>query len=97
MSFSNYRIIQYANEQGEVYFQIQQVGYDVNGVPKQLGDMNQMQAQSVEALKNVLIHQMAALTLPALDSKIFNKKSTHSAEDTISMIKTKDTKTNVQS
>ena len=71
--FTNFRLVQYTNESGEVYFQIQQVVYDDEGTPIKCVDATIPRSHEVEALKNQMIQQISALTLPVLDSKIFNK------------------------
>lgn len=83
--FSNYRVIQYTQESGEVYFQIHQVVYDKDGIPTQLTEVAKPQSADTETLKNLLVHQLSALTMPALDSKIFMKDN--SAQTAVDILK----------
>jgi hypothetical protein len=85
--FSNYRVIQYTQESGEVYFKVQQVIYDDNGLPTKLADVARPQATDTETLKNLLVHQLSALTMPALNSKIFTKDN--SAQTAVDILKGK--------
>lgn len=85
--FSNYRVIQYSQDSGEIYFQIHQVVYDEKGMPTRIADVAQPQATDTEALKNLLVHQLSALTMPALDSKIFTKDN--SAQTAVDILKGK--------
>lgn len=71
--FTNFRLIHHVNDAGEVYFQIQQVIYDDEGKPLRCADALPPSSHEVEALKNQLINQISALTLPVLDSKIFKE------------------------
>jgi hypothetical protein len=84
---SNYRVIQYTKESGEVYFQVQQVMYEDSGKPVNLVDPVTLKATDTETLKNFLIHQLSALTQPALDSKIFTKYN--SAQTAVDILKGK--------
>lgn len=93
--YSNYRIIQYTNDAGEVYYQIQQVHYNQDGIPVKLFDPQQLQAQNTEVLKSILIHQISALTLPILDSRIFQKEK-DTAQKAIDILKGKTPNDDVQ-
>lgn len=78
--YLNYRVVQYTSEAGEIFYKVQQVQYDDKGIPVKIYALQEAQAQNTEILKNLLVHQLSALTLPILDSKIVTE-STKAALD----------------